>query len=50
MMLEDTQYKLAVVESKLHKLRHEKEHKITDLEEMVCTYVSISLLHVCILH
>lgn len=50
MMLEDTQYKLAVVESKLHKLRHEKEHKITDLEETVCTYISISLLHVYILH
>jgi len=50
MMLEDTQYKLAVVESKLHKLRHEKEHKITDLEETVCMYVSISLLHVSIQH
>jgi len=50
MMLEDTQYKLAVLESKLHKLRHEKEHKITDLEETVRTYISISLLHVRIQH
>ena len=55
MMLEDTQYKLVVLESKLQ-LRHEKEDKIAYLEETVCihfistcthtTLMSCSLLHI----